>query len=70
LVVTAAVAPVGALVLMWGGLVDYVTTGHTDLHWSRAVVAVFLLQVALIAGVVAVLRQVVALWKQQLRRDD
>jgi len=62
-------APFGALVLLWSGLVDYFTTGHTELHWSRAIVAVFLLQVALIAGVMAVLQQVVALWKQQLRRE-
>jgi glycosyltransferase involved in cell wall biosynthesis len=66
LLATAPVALIGAVGLVWRGLVDYCTTGHTDLHWSRAIVAVLLLQVALIAGVTAVLQQVVALWKQQL----
>jgi glycosyltransferase involved in cell wall biosynthesis len=55
-----------AVALVWSGLVEYLGTGHTSLHWSRAIVAVFLAQVAIVAGVMAILQQVVALWRQQL----
>ena len=32
-----AIASAG--ILAWPGLEDYLTTGHTTLHWSRAIVA-------------------------------
>jgi hypothetical protein len=62
----AAVTAVAALALVWAGLVQYATTGHVTLHWSRVMVAVFLLQTALLAVVHAVTQEVVSLWKGQL----
>jgi glycosyltransferase involved in cell wall biosynthesis len=53
-------------VLVWPGLVEYIATSHTSLHWSRAIIAVFLFQVALVAWVMAIVQKVVALWKEQL----
>jgi hypothetical protein len=35
-----------ALALVWPGLVEYATTGHVTLHWSRAALASLLLQLA------------------------
>lgn len=55
-----------AVALVWPGLVQYAQTGHVTLHWSRALTAVFLLQLAVFAGVDAVLQKVVALWQGQL----
>src|SRR5262249_52336904 len=66
----ATVSLLVAIVLVWPGLMEYVSTGQTSLHWSRAIVAVFLLQGALIAGVMAILQQVVKLWRQQLDWDQ
>ncbi len=68
--VLGVLALVSGVVLVWPGLVDYLTTGHTTLHWSRAIVAVFLAQIAMIALVVAVLQKVVALWRSQLDYSD
>lgn len=55
-----------ALAFVWPGLVQYGQTGHVTLHWSRAVMAVFLLQLAVFSMVNAVLQKVVALWQGQL----
>jgi len=62
----AILAMTGGFVLVWPGLTDYLATGHTALHWSRAIVASFLLQLAVFAMVMIVLQQIVGLWKQQL----
>ena len=66
LIVAAIVFVIGATVLIWPGLVEYVRTGHVTLHWSRAVTAVFLLQLAVFSLVNAVLEKIVALWQGQL----
>jgi uncharacterized RDD family membrane protein YckC len=55
-----------ATMLVAPGLVEYGRTGHVSLHWSRAVTAVFLLQLAVFAVVNGILQQVVALWSRQL----
>jgi len=55
-----------ALGFVWPGLVQYGQTGHVTLHWSRAVMAVFLLQLAVFSMVNAVLQKIVALWQGQL----
>jgi glycosyltransferase involved in cell wall biosynthesis len=55
-----------ALVLVWPGLVEYARTAHVTLHWSRVMVAVFLLQTAVLAVVHAVTQEVVGLWKGEL----
>jgi glycosyltransferase involved in cell wall biosynthesis len=67
----AGVAVVAAVALVWPGLLEYGQTGHVTLHWSRPVAAVFLLQVAVVAFVLGVMRKVVDLWKGQLlQRTD
>jgi glycosyltransferase involved in cell wall biosynthesis len=66
LVVSAVLATAVALFLVWPGLIEYLGTGHTALHWSRAIVAAFLLQFAVVATVSSVLRHVIKLWKGQL----
>ena len=62
----AAAAVVLAFVLVWPGLVEYARTGHVTMHWSRPLVAVSLLQIALVAGVYRVLQKVIELWAGQL----
>lgn len=64
--VLAVVAAVGSVALVWPGLKDYLGTGHTTLHWSRAIVAANLLQLAVLAVVLVVLQRVVSLWREQL----
>jgi len=64
--VAAVVLGFLALAFVWPGLVQYGQTGHVTLHWSRAVMAVFLLQLAVFSMVNAVLQKVVALWQGQL----
>jgi glycosyltransferase involved in cell wall biosynthesis len=66
LAVFAAAAMIAAASLVWPGLKDYLLTGHTTLHWSRAIVAVYLVQLTVLAGVMMVLRRVVSLWREQI----
>jgi glycosyltransferase involved in cell wall biosynthesis len=74
LVVFAVAAAIVSVALVWPGLKDYLSTGHTTLHWSRAIVAASLLQLAVLAVVLVVLQRVVSLWREQLnfasRRGD
>jgi glycosyltransferase involved in cell wall biosynthesis len=62
----AFVACITGLALVWPGLREYGMTGHTTLHWSRAIVAVYLAQVAVLAAVIIVLRRVIQLWREQM----
>jgi len=62
----AVLAAVVAVVLVWPGLVEYVQTGHVTLHWSRPVVAVFLLQISVFAIIYSVLQKIIDLWSGQL----
>ena len=64
--IAAVVLGFSATAFVWPGLVQYGQTGHVTLHWSRAVMAVFLLQLAVFSMVNAVLQKVVALWQGQL----
>jgi hypothetical protein len=66
LAVFIAVACAAALACVWPGLVDYLSTGHTTLHWSRAIVAVYLMQLSVLAGVMMILRRIVNLWREQI----
>ena len=71
----AGLAVALAVGLVWPGFAQYVRTGHVTLHWSRPMAAVFLVQLALVAVVHAVLQKIVGLWEQQLlhaanRRHD
>jgi glycosyltransferase involved in cell wall biosynthesis len=53
-------------VLVWPGLHEYATTGHTQLHWSRAIVAVYLAQVATVALVTVFLKRMLGLWRSRI----
>ncbi len=55
-----------SLGLVWPGLVEYVTTWHVTLHWSRFVVAIFGFLVATQAAVAGILMRVLQIWKTQL----
>jgi glycosyltransferase involved in cell wall biosynthesis len=57
-----------ALAVTGSGLVEYARTAHVSMHWSRAIVGVFLLQLSLLALVHAVMHKVIGLWRGQL--DD
>lgn len=59
-------AMIGAVVLVWPGLVQYLETGHVTIHWSRPLVAVFLLELTVFATVFVVLQKVVQLWSGQI----
>jgi len=54
-----------ALVLVWPGLVQYAQTGHVTIHWSRPMVAVFLLQISVLSLAYGVLQKIVDLWAGQ-----
>jgi glycosyltransferase involved in cell wall biosynthesis len=66
LLVGAAILTASAVALVWPGLSEFVSTGHVTMHWSRSVVALFLLQLALLSVTHAVVQKVVALWHDQL----
>jgi glycosyltransferase involved in cell wall biosynthesis len=51
--------------LVWPGLVEYVTTGHVTVHWSRVVVSGFGILLAIQALVTGILLKVLDIWKQQ-----
>jgi glycosyltransferase involved in cell wall biosynthesis len=66
LVYLAALCSLIAVILVWPGLVEYARTGHVTMHWSRPLVAVSLLQIALFCGVYSVLEKIVDLWSSQI----
>lgn len=65
LLLMAALSLLVGVMLVWPGLVEYAATGHTALHWSRAIVAVYLAQAAVLALITVVLRRVIDLWRDQ-----
>lgn len=58
-----------AIALVWPGLVQYIQTGHVTMHWSRAIVAVFLLQVSVLSVAYGVLQKIIDLWVGQLTHE-
>jgi glycosyltransferase involved in cell wall biosynthesis len=69
LVYLAALCIGAAVILVWPGLVEYARTGHVTMHWSRPLVAVSLLQIALFSCVYSVLQKIVELWSGQISHD-
>jgi glycosyltransferase involved in cell wall biosynthesis len=65
LIAVTTVAPIIGLVIVWPGLLEWIWTKQTEMHWSRAMLAVLLLQIAVCAGVTAILRCVISLWRTQ-----
>jgi hypothetical protein len=50
-------------VLLWPGIVEYVSAGTVSLHWSRVVVVAFGLLLVSQALVTSVLLRVLNIWK-------
>lgn len=59
----AALFVVVAFLFVWPGLVEYLTTGGTHLHWSRLLAGAFCLFSAAQPGVFIVLLKTVELWR-------
>jgi glycosyltransferase involved in cell wall biosynthesis len=66
----AVACVVAAVGVVSPGLIEYVRTAHLAMHWSRAILAAFLLQLALLAVMHAVMHKVIGLWQQQLRTSQ
>lgn len=62
LVLLSVVSLIVSLALVWPGLVEYATTRHVTLHWSRVIVAAFGIIVAAESLVTAILLKIVSLW--------
>src|SRR5439155_26601902 len=50
---------------LWPGIVEYATTRHISLHWSRLLAGAFSLSSAFEVGVFALLFTVISVWKAQ-----
>ena len=55
-----------SVVLVWPGIVEYFSTRHVTLHWSRVIVAAFGILIATECVVTASLLRIVGLWKDFL----
>jgi hypothetical protein len=51
--------------LLWPGIVEFVTTAHVSLHWSRLIVGTFGLAVVVQSLITNVLMRVLSLWRYQ-----
>jgi hypothetical protein len=67
LVALTGIALLTAVAVLWPGIVEYLTSAHCTLHWSRLVVGAFALLTAFQALVTGVLIQLVNLWVYQNR---
>jgi Glycosyltransferases involved in cell wall biogenesis len=68
-ILTISVVTISTL-LVWQGIVQYLTTGHVEIHWSRVVVAAFGILLASQLLVTGVLLRVLAIWKAQGEEPD
>jgi hypothetical protein len=60
-----------AVLFLWPGLVEFATTGHVSMHWSRLLAGAFALFSIAHVPIFAVLLRIVAIWKEQrLDRDQ
>ena len=66
LLTMSALSIAGSLIMVWPGVVEYFTTRHVTLHWSRVIVAAFGFLIATECVVTASLLQIVGLWKDFL----
>jgi glycosyltransferase involved in cell wall biosynthesis len=51
--------------LLWPGIVEYATTRHVSLHWSRLLAGALGLSSAVQVGVFALLLSIISVWKSQ-----
>ena len=70
LCVLALAGTIVSISLVWPGLVEYIGSRQTSLHWSRAIVAVFLMEIAVGAAVTALLQWVIRLWRVEVRSAE
>jgi glycosyltransferase involved in cell wall biosynthesis len=68
-ILTISVVTISTL-LVWQGIVQYLTTGHVEIHWSRVVVAAFGILLASQLLVTGVLLRVLEIWKAQGEEPD
>jgi glycosyltransferase involved in cell wall biosynthesis len=66
LLACAFLAIVSSIVLVWPGILEYLTTRHVTLHWSRVIVSAFGFIIATQCVVTASLLRMVSLWKEYL----
>ncbi|MFV2067487.1 MAG: glycosyltransferase family 2 protein [Pirellulales bacterium] len=62
-----------SLFFLWPGIVEYATSGHVTLHWSRLLAGAFTTLIAMQTAVFALLFAVVSLWMHQrieCRREE
>jgi hypothetical protein len=52
----------GSTLLVWPGVVEYVSTRHVSLHWSRVIVAAFGFLSAFQIALTALLLRITSLW--------
>jgi len=53
---------VGAVALLWPGIVEYLGTGQLTMHWSRVIVAAFALLLAFQGLITRVLLRIIHIW--------
>ncbi len=53
----------GGILLVWPGIVEYFSTRHVTLHWSRVIVAAFAFLIATECVVTASLLRIIGLWE-------
>jgi hypothetical protein len=70
LVAFLVVVVTASLAFLWPGIVDYATTRHVYLHWSRLLAGSFGFLLAFQAAITGVLLQVVAIWQQKREFDQ
>jgi hypothetical protein len=65
LVVLAGAAILISFWLVWPGLVQYFSSGHVEVHWSRVLVGTFGFLLAAQSLVTGILLKVLEIWKAQ-----
>jgi glycosyltransferase involved in cell wall biosynthesis len=65
-----AAVTVVSIGLLWPGIIEFVTTAHVSLHWSRLIVGTFGLLVVVQALITHVLLRVLSLWRYQRAEAD
>jgi hypothetical protein len=70
LVAVIVAATITSLALLWPGIVEFVTTGHISLHWSRLMVGTFGLLLVVHALITNVLIRILSLWQYQRAEDN
>ena len=70
LVAVIVAATATSLALLWPGIVEFVTTGHISLHWSRLMVGTFGLLLVVHALITNVMIRILSLWQYQRAEDD